>query len=125
MPNVVFLLVATAGRPAPPALPQTIKLGVQYSLWGGEWAPGAWAWACLRGCHALLLLTRHWSQACSCMRAPVLLLAAPTKWLCVPTSTNTRPAGSVFNLGTEKHRRKYLEDIDRLRLPGGDSVRCV
>ncbi|PRW59741.1 acyl-coenzyme A oxidase peroxisomal isoform B [Chlorella sorokiniana] len=26
--------------------------------------------------------------------------------------------GSVFNLGTEKHRRKYLEDIDRLRLPG-------
>ena len=37
-------------------------------------------------------------------------------------------AGSVFNLGTEKHRRKYLEDIDRLRLPGETMqgrVRCV
>ena len=28
------------------------------------------------------------------------------------------PPGSVINLGTEKHRRKYLDDIDRLRLPG-------
>jgi hypothetical protein len=42
-------------------LPQTVKLGVQYSLWGG----------------------------------------------------------SVLNLGTERHRRKYFDDIDRFRLPGG------
>jgi acyl-CoA oxidase len=40
---------------------QTVKLGVQYSLWGG----------------------------------------------------------SVVNLGTERHRKKYFDDIDRFRLPGG------
>jgi hypothetical protein len=26
--------------------------------------------------------------------------------------------GSVFNLGTERHRKKYFDDIDRYRLPG-------
>ena len=26
--------------------------------------------------------------------------------------------GSVVNLGTEKHRKKYFDDIDRFRLPG-------
>lgn len=43
------------------ACSQTVKLGVQYSLWGG----------------------------------------------------------SVINLGTERHRKKYFDDIDRFRLPGG------
>ena len=26
--------------------------------------------------------------------------------------------GSILNLGTEKHRKKYFEDIDKFRLPG-------
>ena len=26
--------------------------------------------------------------------------------------------GSIFNLGTEKHKQKYLEDIDNFKLPG-------
>ena len=49
--------------------PQTVKMGVQYSLWGG----------------------------------------------------------SVLNLGTERHRRQYFEDIDKFRLPGGPALsqRCV
>ena len=46
--------------PASPRPPQTIKLGVQYSLWGG----------------------------------------------------------SVLSLGTERHHKQLLDDIDRLRLPG-------
>lgn len=41
-------------------MPQTVKMGVQYSLWGG----------------------------------------------------------SILNLGTEAHRKKYFEDIDKFRLPG-------
>jgi len=45
---------------AGPAVSQVVKMGVQYSLWGG----------------------------------------------------------SVVNLGTEKHRKKYFDDIDRFRLPG-------
>lgn len=55
--------VTTAPRPRglPPCFAmQTVKLGVQYSLWGG----------------------------------------------------------SVVNLGTERHRKKYFDDIDRFRLPG-------
>ena len=27
--------------------------------------------------------------------------------------------GSILNLGTEAHRKKYFEDIDKFRLPGG------
>ena len=46
-------------HPPPPAH-QTVKMGVQYSLWGG----------------------------------------------------------SILNLGTERHRRRYFDDIDRFRLPG-------
>lgn len=26
--------------------------------------------------------------------------------------------GSVMNLGTERHRQQYFEDIDKYRLPG-------
>ncbi len=26
--------------------------------------------------------------------------------------------GSILNLGTEKHRKAYFEDIDKFRLPG-------
>ena len=26
--------------------------------------------------------------------------------------------GSILNLGTERHRRRYFDDIDRFRLPG-------
>lgn len=28
--------------------------------------------------------------------------------------------GSVLNLGTERHRKQYFDDIDRFRLPGED-----
>ncbi len=27
--------------------------------------------------------------------------------------------GSILNLGTEKHKKAYFEDIDKFRLPGG------
>ena len=27
--------------------------------------------------------------------------------------------GSIFNLGTEKHKQRYLDDVDSFRLPGG------
>ena len=27
--------------------------------------------------------------------------------------------GSIFNLGTEKHKQRYLDDVDTFKLPGG------
>lgn len=30
--------------------------------------------------------------------------------------------GSILNLGTEKHRKAYFDDIDKFRLPGDASV---
>jgi acyl-CoA oxidase len=35
-----------------------------------------------------------------------------------PTAPPPPPAGSVLNLGTERHRRAYFSDIDAFRLPG-------
>ena len=33
--------------------------------------------------------------------------------------------GSILNLGTEKHRKAYFEDIDKFRLPGVRSLSYV
>ena len=34
--------------------------------------------------------------------------------------------GSILNLGTEKHRKAYFEDIDKFRLPGQPgSISCA
>ncbi len=30
--------------------------------------------------------------------------------------------GSILNLGTEKHRKAYFEDIDKFRLPGASII---
>lgn len=56
--------IANRGLTAAPSLLQMVKMGVQYSLWGG----------------------------------------------------------SVVNLGTERHREKYFDDIDSFRLPGCGSL---
>ena len=63
MPTPAALeLPRSAGHMLSPFLtsPQTVKMGVQYSLWGG----------------------------------------------------------SILNLGTERHRKAYFDDIDKFRLPG-------
>lgn len=33
--------------------------------------------------------------------------------------------GSVMNLGTERHKQQYFEDIDKYRLPGGPVLTCL
>ena len=58
---------APAGHPTAACCLQTVKMGVQYSLWGG----------------------------------------------------------SVVNLGTERHRKQYFDDIDKFKIPGEGSGCCA